>query len=87
MPDLDKIIVELSMKGVREMDTRDEIQFNNLLCKKLREAGIPVKTRPYFTPTETLEVFAGVEYGLIEAYDEKATGSRIITWHRNRIIH
>lgn len=49
--------------------------------RKLKEAGIPIITRPRFTPWGYYDPVVEVERGRLEWFDDKPEDVRVIRWY------
>jgi len=83
--DLDKIVIEIDIAGFRPVDQQDLFDLGHMVCKGLRDAGIPIKSHIVATPGGDREVFDGVWQGRVTG--ETIGHTRVITWYRHLIIH
>jgi len=51
------------------------------VIRKLKEAGIPIVTRPRFTSCGYYDPVVTVESGRLECFDDKLEDVRVIRWH------
>jgi hypothetical protein len=77
--DKDIIIVEIEFKDLAR-DKMDLSDMDDMMCRKLEEAGIPVA---YVENFAGKRIFRGVLHGSLHAKNCRVTKNRIVTWRRD----